>query len=137
MFCQQLLGFLFRKDPIFVPEVAPDGEEAGRDKKADVRRDADGVQAVNDQVIEHEADALDKDVAADVLHLAEFQAIAGEGPVALDQVIERPADGVGDDFGGQPIPVKAGITDGENRVGGPEIQRAAGHILEELVEFIF
>ena len=36
-------SFFLRKNPVFIPEEAPDAKETGRDKEADVGRDADGV----------------------------------------------------------------------------------------------
>lgn len=42
-----VLSRFFRKDPVFVPQVAPYAKEAGRNEKADVGRDADGFQAPN------------------------------------------------------------------------------------------
>ena len=39
--------FAFGEDPVFVPEEAPDREEAGRNEETDVRRDTNRVQAAN------------------------------------------------------------------------------------------
>lgn len=78
------LGIFFREDPVFVPEVAPDGEEAGRDKEADVGADAEVIEAADDGVVEAEADGFDKDVAGQVLDFAEVLTGWCEGPVALD-----------------------------------------------------
>ena len=51
-------------------------------------------------------------------------ALVSEGPETLHEVIQRPADGVGQHFGPQPPPAEAGITDGEDGVAGPKVDTA-------------
>lgn len=88
----------FGKYPILIPQKTPDAKEAGGDEESNVGRDTDSVEAPDNQVVEYEADAFDKQVAADVLHLAELQAVTGEGPVTLHDVVQRPANSVGDNL---------------------------------------
>ena len=85
---------LFWENPVFIPEEAPDGEEAGRNKEADVGANAKVIEAADDGVVEAKANGFDNDVAAKVLHFTQVFRFGGKGPVALDQVIERPANDV-------------------------------------------
>lgn len=81
------LGLRLWEDPVFVPEIAPDSEEARGDEEADVRRYSYMFQAGNDSVVQHEADALYKYVALNVLHFAHFRMGSGESVVALHQIV--------------------------------------------------
>ena len=58
------------ENPVFVPEIAPDGKEPGWDKEADVRADTEVIEDTDNGVINNESNSLYKHVAADVLNLA-------------------------------------------------------------------
>ncbi len=91
----RFLGFFaefFREYPEFVPQVAPDSEEPGGNKLSDIRSHTDDFQAINYKIIQYEINKGNDYVAAGDFGLVLGQLRIFENPVALQQIINRPAD---------------------------------------------
>ena len=102
------------EDPKTIPKVIPAGKERGGNELANVRRDADSFQLADYQIIQHEIDKRNENVAAGDLGLMAAQLGIGEDPVALQQIVDDPTDNVGRKFGPPQIPVKAFVGNEEN-----------------------
>ena len=113
------------ENPEAIPRIVPDGEEAGRDKLAKVRREPGLLQPVNDEVIHHEIDQRDKNKASGNLAEMTFEPRVLKDPVTLQDEINRPAKNVGAELGPPQAPVQARPEISKQRIAGPKIGSAA------------